>query len=112
MKVYHQDLSAGRWFELTFLEQMANIGSEVIRAISWKNKNEEFSRQAIERALELFELTINDKKNRSKASRLKELTRLREVLIDYFYFENKFGSTDENWKRYFNSFSYAVRKET
>lgn len=97
---------------MTFLEQMAHIGSEVIRAIAWKDKNPEFSRRALERALELFGLTIDDKKNRSKGSRLKELTRLREVLLDYFYSENKFGSTEENWKKYFNSFSYAVRRKT
>lgn len=112
MKVYHRELSAGRWFELTFFEQMANIGSEVIRALSWRKRNDEYSRRAIERGLELLELTIEDEKNKSKPSRLKELTRLREVLIDDFYFENKFGSNESAWKNYFNSFAYAARRKT
>ncbi len=112
MKVYHRELSSGKWFELTFFEQMAHLGSEVIRAISWKKRNDEYSRRAMERALELLELTIDDKKNKSKPSRLKELTRLREALIDYFYFENQFGSTEDAWKKYFNGFAYAARKKT
>lgn len=112
MKVFHKELSSGKWFEMTFFEQMANIGSEVIRAISWKNRNEKYSQRAIERALELLELTINDKKNRARASRLKELTRLKEVLIDYFYCENIYGSTESSLEKYFYSFNYAVRAKT
>ena len=34
----HQQLAAGRWRELSFFEQMANIGSETERSIKWKNK--------------------------------------------------------------------------
>lgn len=109
MKVFHKELSSGKWFEMVFFEQMANIGSEVMRAISWKSRNENYSRRAIERALELLELTINDQKNRAIPSRLKELTRLREVLIDYFYCGNKYGSTERSWEKYFYGFSYAIR---
>lgn len=33
-KIYqHQQLASGRWAKMPFLEQMANIGSEVERAI-------------------------------------------------------------------------------
>jgi hypothetical protein len=40
---------------------MANTGSEVERALSWKQRgNAEFSTRAIERALELLDLTIAD----------------------------------------------------
>lgn len=112
MKVYHKELSAGRWFELAFFDQMAHVGSEVIRAISWRNRNEEYSRRAVERALELLWLTIEDEKNKSKPSRLRELTRLKEVLIDYFYLENQYGSTENAWKKYFNAFAYASRKKS
>jgi hypothetical protein len=44
MNYQHKELAAGRWKELSFIEQMANIGSE------------------IERALELLGLTIEDEK--------------------------------------------------
>lgn len=101
----HKNLAQGRWFELSFFEQMANIGSEVERAIKWRDKNAEYSRFASDRALELLDLTISDIKNRS---RLKELFRLREVLADYFYFDNIYKSTDQSWQRYFYSFNYAA----
>ena len=55
MKFLHKNLAKGRWFELQFIQQMANIGSEVERAILHKNKgNKENMFKAIERALELF----------------------------------------------------------
>ena len=61
MSYQHKDLANGKWFELSFPVQMANIGSEVIRAINWKNKdNPKYCQQAFQRALELLHLTISD----------------------------------------------------
>ena len=63
MSNQHKTLAKGRWKSLSFLEQMANIGSEVERTMNWKNKdNAEYSQLAFERALELMNLTIADKK--------------------------------------------------
>ena len=104
MNYQHKQLASGRWFKLTFFEQMANIGSEVERAISWREKNKQYSIKAIERALELLELTISDIKNCSRA-RLKELMRLNEALIDYFYSDNQFSSSDKLWRNYFYIFN-------
>ena len=101
----HKNLAEGRWQNLPFFEQMANIGSEVERAMSWREKNREYSRLASDRALELLDLTISDPKN---LKRLKELFRLREVLADYFYFDNTYKSTNQNWHSYFSSFNYSV----
>ena len=71
MRFQHKELSQGKWQKMSLIEQMANIGSEVERAINWKNKNDkEYSRMAFERALELIDLTISDGKNRW---RLKEI---------------------------------------
>ena len=109
MKYQHKELAGGRWFKFSFFEQMANIGSEVERTIIWRDKNKEYSVKAIERALELLELTVEDIKNRS---RLKELNRVRESLIDYFYFDNQFASSDKLWQNYFYAFSYAARKDS
>ncbi len=107
MEYQHKNLASGRWFELSFFEQMANIGSEVERAIKWKNKNNaEYSRLAFKRALELLELTAADKKNKK---RLKEIMRVREVLADYFAFKNEYHSTDKAWQNYFYAFNYAAR---
>ncbi|MEO0185960.1 MAG: hypothetical protein ABIL20_09205 [candidate division WOR-3 bacterium] len=107
MTYQHKELANGRWFEFSFIDQVANIGSEVVRAISWREKNREYSIKAIERALELLDLTVADKKNRG---RLKELLRLREVLVDYFYFDNQYGSSDKLWHSYFYPFFHAARK--
>lgn len=105
----HPLLASGRWFEFSFPEQMANVGSEVERTISWKNKgNAHYSRLAFVRALELMDLTITDKRNISK---LTELTRTREVLVDYFAGTNVYKSSDTLWQKYFYPFSYKVRKD-
>lgn len=104
----HTQLANGAWKKLSFVEQMANIGSEVERTIRWKQKNQkDFSHKAFVRAFELISLTIDcHSKNPAK---LKELTRLRECLADNFAFENEYQSTDQNWHKYFYVFNYAAR---
>jgi hypothetical protein len=106
MSFVHQELAAGRWHTLSFSEQMSNIGSEVERAIKWRSKNEGISRRAAERGLELLWLTIDDPGNRK---RLRELTRVYEMLADYFWFKNNYSSTDDQWRRYFGAFTWAAR---
>jgi len=102
----HQQLAAGRWQKLSFFEQMANIGSETERSIKWKNKgNAVYMKMAFERALELLDLTITDSRNRK---RLKELLRVREVLIDYFVFDNIYNFSDRECHNYFHAFNYAA----
>jgi len=109
MSYQHKDLASGRWGRLSFLEQMANIGGEVERALNWQAKdNAAYSQKAFERALELVELTLD---NTSVPSHLKELARVREGLADYFVGANQFRSTAASWKRYFLPFAYAVRKK-
>jgi hypothetical protein len=103
----HKELAAGRWRTFSFLEQMGNVGSEIDRTIQWKNKQDnQLSEGAFERALELLDLTIQDPKN---VSRLRELCRVRETLVDYFMFDNIYGSSDELWHNYFYVFAYAAR---
>lgn len=114
MSPLHAELAAGRWQALSLVEQLANTGSEVERAINWSAKGRpEYARNALDRALELLDLTIADPKHRGRAGRLKELTRLREVVLDYFVGENEFGSSDAGWRNYFRPFGTAValRKE-
>src|SRR4030065_2161626 len=105
MSVQHPSLAAGRWQTFSLMEQLANIGSEVERALNWRNKNHsEYSRLAFTRALELLNLTIADPRHRR---RLKEITRLREALLDFFLGDNEFQSTEKSWRNYFYAFSYA-----
>jgi len=51
-------------------------------------------------------LTIADPKNKK---RLRELTRIYEVLVDYFAFDNEYGSTDQLWQNYFLAFNYLAQ---
>jgi hypothetical protein len=109
MRAQHKELAAGGWYTYSLVQQLANVGSEVIRTINWKNKgNSEYSRLAFERALELFDLTIIDPKNRK---RLKEIARAREVFVGYFIGEDPYHTTDESLKDYFLSFNYAARTQ-
>jgi len=96
-----------RWFKLSLSEQLANIGSEVERTILWRQKdNPDYSQKAFERCLELLDLTLADSKN---LRRLRELTRLREVLVDYFFGQNQYSSSDSLWQKYFLAFNYKAR---
>lgn len=105
MTLLHRDLTREKWQSMDFLMQMANVGTEIGRTINWKLKDEEKSDSAFERGLELLDLTIDDSKNRSHLS---ELCRLKEVLVDYFVYDNAYGSTDEKWNSYFYGFSHAA----
>ena len=108
---YHTDLTTERWFKFSLMEQLANVGSDVFRTISWKNKgNIEFSQQAFLRALELLDLTIADPKHKKKPCK-KELMRAREALIDYFMYDNVYKSTDKLWENYFYGFNYLAALE-
>lgn len=104
---YHHGLTLNDWASHDIFYQMANVGSEIFRTISWREKKLDFSRKAFERALELLDLTIADKKN---INRLAELLRLRETLVDYFLFNNIYKSTDKQWESYFFSFNLAARR--
>ncbi|MBI3380105.1 hypothetical protein HY029_05100 [Candidatus Gottesmanbacteria bacterium] len=107
MNIQHRQLQKGGWAKLSVIEQLANIGGEVERALKWRKKNnKEYSKLAFFRALELLDLSLSDSNNKLH---LPELTRVREVLVDYFFGENRYSSTDENWQSYFYSFTFAAR---
>ncbi len=109
MTYQHQELAAGRWYKLNLSTQLAHVGSEVERAERWQAKeNTDYAQRAIERALELLFLTIDDPKHRG---RLKELTRLYEVLVDYLTADNWYHTDRKKLAAYFLQFSHAARKE-
>lgn len=107
MNPVHKELAEGRWAGFSLCTQMANVGSEVERAINWDRKgNADYKRMAFYRALELIDLTLRDPKNRG---RLREIARVREALVDYFAYDNVYRSTELQWRKYFHSFTYAAR---
>ena len=104
--IIHKNLASGRWFELSLVEQLANVGIEIERTIKWKKEgNLEYSQKAFQRALELLDFTIADPKNRY---RLREIVRSREALVDHFVYDNEYNTTDEIWQKYFFQFNYAA----
>lgn len=108
MENLHKKLASGRWFELTLMEQMGNIGSEVGRAIKWRGQNDQRSEDAFFRALDLFDLTVSDKRLHKRGA-LKEILRAREVFCDYFFGKNEYGTTHESLNKYFLEFAVAAR---
>ena len=106
MNFIHEELAAGRWFELTLAEQLGNIGSEVSRTSKWKDKDEKLFWGAVYRALELFDLTLSDPRWRG---RRREIARAREVFCDAVYGGKLYGSSFPDLIRYFNQFAFAAR---
>jgi hypothetical protein len=100
----HKSLAAGRWFDFSLAEQLGNLGSEVSRAIRARGNEKQFD-AAVERALELFHLTISDPRWRK---RLKELTRARESFCAAATGNAEYG-TLEDLDRYFFQFACAAR---
>jgi hypothetical protein len=105
----HRDLASGRWFRLSLAEQLGNIGSEVSRAAKWSGRNDRLAQGALERALELFDLTLDDPRHRQSPARLREIARAREVVVDFFAGPNDYGSTAAGLQRYFDAYALAAR---
>lgn len=106
--VHHKALTVERWAAMPLCERLANVGGEVHRAIAWRERNPEYSRQAFERALELVDLSMLTLVN--EAPRLRELARVREALVDYFLYDNQYGSSDALWEHYFGAFAHAAAR--
>ena len=104
----HRELAAGRWWTLSLAEQLGNVGSEVSRTLKWRSRNPELARRSLERALELFHLTLDDPRHRSSVARLREICRAREVFVDYVAGSNQYRSNDFTIQRYFDAFACAA----
>lgn len=107
----HTELAAGRWFTLSLAAQMANIGSELSRALKWRGRNDRLSAGALERALELFGLTLADPRHRRSRARLREIARAREVVLDSVVGENDYATDPAALQRYFDAFALAAINE-
>jgi hypothetical protein len=105
----HRDLAAGRWHTLTLAEQLGNVGSEFSRTLKWRGERPEIAERSLARALELIDLTLDDPRHRRSRGRLRELCRMREVLLDYLVGPNQYGSSGPSLQRYFDVFVGAAR---
>lgn len=106
MNPQHAGLAAGRWDRLSLGEQLGNVGSEVSRALRWREKDPSLHDAAMVRALELMDLTLDDRRWRG---RLRELARARELLCDAWLGGKEYGSTLSAMDRYFFPFALHSR---
>ncbi len=101
---FHAELSAGRWRTLGLAEQLANVGSEVERAIAaWRSGRRERFENAFDRALELVDLTANDE--RWRGHRRREILRAREEFVRLFFETPHDPASAEGLRRYFLAFA-------
>ena len=109
VQIFHREAAAGQWFELSLMVQLGNIGTEVARAVRAKESgNEARAWNALVRALELFDLTMADR--RWLGPRLHEICRAREVVCDFLVGDNVYASSAESLDRYFLPFAVAARQ--
>ena len=106
----HADAARGRWRTLSLAEQFGNVGSEISRAIRWSTKNPATAQAALYRALDLFDLMLDDPQHRGSVARLREIARAREVVVDFLAGSNEYGSTGASLQKYFDYFALAARR--
>lgn len=107
----HPSLAAGRWQSLSLTEQLANVGSEVDRAIRAhaQGRHDRFER-ALDRALELFDLTATDP--RWPPHRRREVLRAREQFCRVFFDVAAEPDLASYLGKYFLQFAVAARRLT
>lgn len=104
----HESLAAGRWHLLSLSEQMGNAGSEIDRAIRARRAgNISRFESAVDRALELLDLTAQDE--RWRGHRRREILRARAEFCALFWDESVSASSAESLSRYFLQFASRAR---
>lgn len=94
------------WFNMSFEVQISNVGSEVHRAIRWKNRGKEKGKiEFCQKAIEFLNVMKEDPKNEQRKEEID--FRITE-LEDYFLGNNDRNTTDEMLIEYYDSFLYAV----
>ena len=107
----HPGLTAGRWTAYSLAEQLANVGSEVDRAIAaWEAQRMDRFDRALDRALELFDLTAADR--RWRGHRRREILRAREEFCRLFFDDQSAANAAPTLSRYFLSFAVLARRRT
>ena len=100
-EIIHKNLTENRWHTFSLAEQLGNIGSEVSRASRQEGKDQKLFDGAVERALELFSLTLSDKRWKN---RMRELGRVKEVFCDAILGGEEYGSKLKDIQKYFDYF--------
>lgn len=98
-----------QWGRFSLVEQMANIGSEVERALRARDAGQATRLEnAMGRALTLFDLTAAD--DRWRGPRLREVLRAREEFCRLFHDPSVPDDSADGLRRYFLAFAVAARR--
>ena len=104
----HSEEARQDWLTRPITYQMGNIGSEVSRALKWVKKgNQSRADKAIDRALELFDFTIEA--NTKNHARLTEVLKAREEFCDYFFNQNACQTDPATMQKYYDGFAIMMR---
>ena len=104
----HGEETRRDWKNHSIMYQMGNIGSEVSRALRWTEKGKQArADKAIDRALELFDFTIEA--NVKNPGRLREVLKARDEFCDYFFNDNSYHTDPARMQRYYDQFVFMER---
>ncbi|MBS0625156.1 MAG: hypothetical protein JSS32_03815 [Verrucomicrobia bacterium] len=103
----HLESVRASWAKFSLVEQMANIGSEVSRALRAQGNPTRFW-GAVARALDLFYLTIEDIRWKG---RRREILRVRELFAAAALGSDEFKTTLQDLDRYFDCFVWLARSK-
>ena len=107
-RVLHRNAADEGWARLELVEQLGNVGSEVERAIrAHEAGRPDRFESALERALELFDLTADDP--RWRGHRCQEIMRAREEFCRLFFDPDVPPDSARGLSRYFFGFAWAAR---
>ena len=104
----HDDAVREDWPSHPITYQMGNIGSEVSRSLKWSaSGNAARADKAIDRALELFDFTIEA--NLGNHARLTEILKARDEFCDYFFNDNSYHTDPARMQKYYDGFTMIER---
>ena len=103
----HLDAARESWAKFSLIQQMANIGSEVSRALRAQGNPSRYW-GAVARALDLFYLTVEDPRWKG---RLREVLRVRELFAAAALGSDEFKTSLEDLDRYFDCFAWLTRSD-
>lgn len=92
-----------KWFDLSLVQQMINIGNEVKRGLKFDSDPDKRN-MFFEKAIQYTQLTMEDCKN---AHVLPELLICKEVLEDYLG-EHNLASSGEQISKYYQAYQYLL----
>ena len=103
----HLESAKASWAKYSLIEQMANIGSEVSRALRAKDNQARYW-GAVTRALDLFYLTVEDPRWKG---RRREILRIRELFSAAALGSDEYKTSLYDLDRYFDYFARLARPD-